>query len=96
MIYTTLIAVVGALALFIFGKVNKANASKAKTEEARADVNAAAANIVAQTMTQQKADSDYIEQKRKELEDANRRGNFNTILNVANELLNVVKETNKR
>lgn len=96
MIYTTLIAVVGALALFIFGKVNKATASKAKTEEARADVNAAAANIVAQTMTQQKADSDYIEQKRKELEDANRRGNFNTILNVANELLNVVKETNKR
>lgn len=96
MIYTTLIAVVGALALFIFGKINKATASKAKTEEARADVNAAAANIVAQTMTQQKADNEYIEQKRKELEDANRRGNFNTILNVANELLNVVKETNKR
>ena len=96
MIYTTIIAVVGALALFIFGKINKATASKAKTEEARADVNAAAANIVAQTMTQQKADNEYIEQKRKELEDANRRGNFNTILNVANELLNVVKETNKR
>lgn len=89
-----IVTLVGALSVFILGRISARksdNKAEAK-EKAQAETSAKAAEVVAETLTKKARSDEFFEQKRTELEDANRRGNFNAILRVANELLEVVKE----
>lgn len=88
--YSIIATIIGALAIFILGKTS--GKSKASKAEDRAEIAETAAKIATETINARKVSDEFISQKREELDQATRVGNFNTVLTVANELLQMVKE----